>query len=190
VATVLLFHHAHGQTPAFHAFAEELRGAGHAVDTPDLYGGRTFDDLDEGVAFADAIPGAEVRRVAGAAADARPDGSVYAGFSFGTYPAQFLAQTRPGARGALIFHGGMPTSAFDAPWPSGVPVQVHTMHADPWVELEVVRALVAEADDAELFLYPGRGHLFADPSLGDYDEPAARLLIERTLAFLERAGGG
>lgn len=62
--------------------------------------------------------------------------------------------------------------------------------ADPWGEEDrpVAEALVEEVADAKLFLYPGSGHLFADASLGDYDEQAADLLRERTLAFLERVG--
>jgi len=45
--------------------------------------------------------------------------------------------------------------------------------------------LVASVDGAELFLYPGDKHLFADDSLPDYDEDAATMLMERVLGFLE-----
>jgi len=48
--------------------------------------------------------------------------------------------------------------------------------------------IIEEIEDAELFIYPGSGHLFADPSSDDYDEEAAGLLKERTLAFLRRVG--
>jgi dienelactone hydrolase len=101
-----------------------------------------------------------------------------------------LTQTRPGARGALLFHGCVPPSEFEAPLPDGVPLQIHMMETDPWAEedLVVARELVDEVDNAELFLYPGDGHLFADSSLGDFDEEAAALLKKRTLAFLESAG--
>lgn len=60
------------------------------------------------------------------------------------------------------------------------------MDADEWVEIDVLEALAREIPDAELFLYSGAGHLFADSSLGDYDEEAAALLLQRTLMFLER----
>jgi dienelactone hydrolase len=192
MTSVLLFHHAQGQTKGFLAFADELREAGHAVRAPDLYDGRTFDDLDEGVAYAGKEVGfGEILRRGTAAAEGLPADIVYAGFSLGAMPAQSLAQTRPGARGALLFSGTLPTSEFGGPWPEGVPVQIHMMDADPWGEEDrpVAETLVAEARGAaELFLYPGSGHLFADPSLKDYDEEAARLLKERTLAFLERVG--
>ena len=121
---------------------------------------------------------------------ARPAEILYAGFSLGVMAAQSLAQTRPGARGAILYSAAMPASEFGGSWPEGVPLQIHMMDADPWGEEDrpVAEALVEEVADAQLFLYPGSGHLFADESLGDYDEQAADLLQERTLAFLERVG--
>jgi dienelactone hydrolase len=64
------------------------------------------------------------------------------------------------------------------------------MDLDPWAEEDrpAAEALVAEVAGAELFLYSGSGHLFADSSLDDYDEQAAGLLKERTLALLQRVG--
>ncbi len=190
MTTVLLFHHAQGQTPGFLANADELREAGHTVHAPDLYDGRTFDDIDEGVAYARQVGFQKIiNRGAEVAADLPAD-IVYAGFSLGGMPAQSLAQTRPGARGALLFHACLPPSEFGGPWPEGVPVQIHAMDDDPWMEedRDAAGALVEETEDAELFIYPGSGHLFADVSLGDYDEQAAALLKVRTLAFLQQVG--
>jgi dienelactone hydrolase len=101
-------------------------------------------------------------------------------------PAQELAQTRPGAKGALLFHAAFPTSEFGGSWPPGVPLQIHMMEGDPWGEedLPAARELVESIEDAELFLYPGDRHLFADNSLRDYDEEAATLLKRRVLNFL------
>lgn len=181
---VLLFHHAHGQTSGFLDFAERLRSAGHTVHTPDLYDGRTYDDLDEGVAFADEHFAELAARAQAAAADL-PDRLVYAGMSLGSMHAQLLTQTRPGARGALLLHGCLPPAEFGA-WPEGVPAQIHTMREDPWVALDVVDAFVSEIAQAEAFLYPGSGHAFADSSLSDYDEAAATLLTDRVLEFLAR----
>jgi dienelactone hydrolase len=190
MTTLQLFHHAQGQTKGFLAFADELREAGHSVHTPDLYDGNTFADLSEGVAYAEQIGFPEIIRRGSAAADELPADIVYAGFSLGVLPAQSLAQTRPGARGAIFFHACMPTSEFGTSWPEGAPLQIHMMDADKWTEEDrpVAEALVKEVGDGELFLYPGSGHLFADSSLGDYDEKAARLLTERTLGFLHRVG--
>jgi dienelactone hydrolase len=190
MAEVLLFHHAQGQTEGFHAFADELRAAGHVVHAPDVYDGKTFASLEDGIAYAKQV-GFDVLVERGvAAAEGLPAEIVYAGFSMGVVPAQKLAQTRPGARGALLFHACMPPSEFGTPWPAGVPVQIHAMDADEWFQEDAAAAqeLVAEIENAELYLYPGNGHLFADSSLGDYDAEAAALLEERVLAFLNAVG--
>jgi dienelactone hydrolase len=184
---ILLFHHAQGQTEGVLAFANELRAAGHVVHTPDLYDGKTFEGLDEGVGYAQQVGFGVIAERGVAAAQNLPAEIVYAGLSLGVVPAQKLAQTRPGARGALLLHGAIPTSEFGTPWPDGVPVQIHGMDGDEWFQedLEAARALVDEAESAELFLYPGKSHLFADGSLDDFDPEAAALLKERVLAFLE-----
>ena len=177
MTTVLLFHHAQGQTPGFLAFAEELREAGHTVHAPDLYGGgETFGTVDEGVAHARQVGFGEIIRRGAEAAEGLPEDIVIAGFSLGVMPAQSLAQTRPGARGALLYHGALPPSEFGGPWPEAVPVQIHFMEQDPWAEedLAAAEAMAKEVEDAELFIYPGSGHLFADPTSEDYDEQAAR----------------
>jgi dienelactone hydrolase len=188
---VLLYHHVQGLTDGVKAFADRLREAGHTVHTPDLFEGRTFASIDEGMAFAsDAGFGALAERGV-AAADQFGADVVYAGFSFGVMPAQQLAQTRPGARGAVFMSGCLPVSEFGS-WPQDVPVQVHAKDGDPFFEddLPAARELVEAADRGELFLYPGEEHLFADSSLVGYDAEAAELLVERVLAFLAAVEAG
>ena len=188
MAEVLLFHHAQGQTKGFLAFADELRRAGHGVHTPDLYEGATFDSIEEGLANVEATGFETIVERGVRAAQELPDEIVYAGFSLGVVPAQMLAQNRPGARGALLLHSCLPTSAFGEGWPAGVPVQIHAMEQDPFFieegDIDAARALVAEAEQAELFLYPGAQHLFADSSLPSFDAEAADLLTRRVLEFL------
>jgi dienelactone hydrolase len=186
MAEILLFHHAQGLTPGVRAFADELRGAGHEVHTPDLYDGKTFGNLDDGIGYAKQVGFDTVLERGRRAADGMPNELVYAGFSLGVMPAQLLAQTRPGAKGALLFGAALPASEFGDAWPLGVPLQIHMMEDDEWAteDLPAARDLVEGAERAELFLYPGDRHLFADSSLPDYDEDAAALLRERVLAFL------
>ena len=187
---VLLFHHVQGLTPGVAAFADELRGAGHTVHTPDLFGGLTFSTLAEGVAHVEGVGFDDlVERGVRCAADL-PDALVYAGFSLGVMPAQRLAQTRPGARGALLFEACAPASTWGG-WPTGVPVQIHGMDSDPFFagegDIDAARALVAEAGPAtraELFTYPGDRHLFTDRSLASHDSPAADLVTARAIEFL------
>jgi dienelactone hydrolase len=192
VAEVLLFHHAQGLTPGIRAFADELRAAGHIVHTPDLFDGRTFNSIDEGVAHAQEIGFENVLARGVHAADDLPADLVYAGMSLGEMAAQKLAQTRPGARGALLFYSAIPLTGewSFGPWPDGVPVQIHGMDNDPIFvgegDIDSAREIVAAADDGELFLYPGDQHYFADSSLPSYDADATALLTQRVLEFLDR----
>jgi dienelactone hydrolase len=188
MAEVLMFHHALGQTSGFLAFADELRRAGHTVHTPDLYEGRTFETLDDGLAYAQQIGFGDLIDRGVRSANGLPATLVYAGFSLGVLPAQKLAQTRPGARGALLFYSCVPVSEFGSVWPSGVPVQIHGMDADPFFvdegDLDAARDIVDSTELAELFLYPGDQHYFADASLPSFDADAAGLLTMRVLDFL------
>jgi dienelactone hydrolase len=189
MAEVLLFHHAQGQTDGFRAFADELRGAGHTVHTPDLLGGRTFSSIDEGMAYVEQLGFGEIIARGDRAADELPNELVYAGFSLGVVPAQKLAQTRADARGALLFYSCVPASEFGTSWPSDVRVQIHGMDSDPFFvdegDIDAARAIVESTDNAELFLYPGDQHYFADSSLPSYRPEAAALLTRRVLDFLE-----
>src|SRR5881397_1116171 len=116
MAELLLFHHAQGQTPGFLAFADDLRAAGHVVHTPDLYDGNTFAELDDGVGYAKQVGFGTIAERGQAAAEGLPNELVYAGFSLGVMPAQMLAQTRPGAKGALLLHSCFPASEFGDAW--------------------------------------------------------------------------
>jgi dienelactone hydrolase len=190
MADVLLFHHAQGLTPGIRAFADDLRAAGHTVHTPDLFGGRTFPTLDEGMAHVESVGFENLIDAGKRAADGLPADLVYAGFSLGVLPAQALAQTRAGARGALFFYSCVPVAEFGGRWPPAVPVQVHGMDADPIFvgegDIDAARELVEQADDGELFLYPGDRHYFADSSLPSYDADATALLTARVMNFLGR----
>jgi dienelactone hydrolase len=192
MAEVILFHHAQGLTEGVRAFADELRAAGHVVHVPDLYDGNTFAELADGMAYAERVGFDTIIERGRLAADGLPTDIVYAGFSLGVLPAQMLAQMRSGARGALLFHSCVPPSELGGAWPHGVPVQIHMMDADEWAlppneDLAAARQLAETVESAELFVYPGDRHLFADDSLPDYDESAATLLEERVLGFLSDA---
>jgi dienelactone hydrolase len=189
MAEVLLFHHAQGLTPGVLAFADELRQAGHTVHTPDLYDGRTFETLDEGLAYGREVGFDVIEENGVRVADDLPAELVYAGISLGGMPTQRLAQTRAGGRGALLFHTSITPQEYGAPWPVDLPVQIHAMDADPMFaeeggDIDAAREIVATAKDGELFLYPGDKHLFTDSSLASYDADATALVTRRTLEFL------
>ncbi|MEV4561071.1 dienelactone hydrolase family protein [Kitasatospora sp. NPDC049285] len=187
MAEIVLFHHALGLTPGVLGFADQLGAAGHTVHTPDLFEGRVFESIEEGVAHAQEVGFGEIVGRGVRAVAELPREVVYAGFSLGVLPAQMLAQTRAGAQGALLLSGCVPVTEFGETWPDGVPVQVHAMAGDPYFAEDeaAARALVEEAADAELVIYPGDRHLFADASLPSYDPKAALLLTQRVIEFLD-----
>ena len=190
MAEIVLFHHAQGLTAGVVAFADTLRQAGHTVHTPDLYDGRTFESLDDGLAYAGQIGFGEVAQRGLRAAEQLPTEVVYAGFSLGVMPAQQLAQTQSGARGALLIYSFVAPSNFGSGWPAGLPAQVHGMDGDPFFagegDLDAARELVESASDGELFVYRGDQHLFEDNSLPSYDAEATELFNERVLELLAR----
>lgn len=191
MAEVLLFHHVQGLTKGVSAFAQALREAGHEVTAPDLYDGGTFATIEEGFAHAKQL-GEKLDARTEEAVAGLPQGLVYAGFSMGAMTAHELAQTRDGARGALLYHhGDVPIDTFGDTWPEGVDVQIHIAEGDEFYEAEVVEQFVERAGEraeAELFVYPVSGHLFTDASLPEYDADSAALVLERTLQFLEKVG--
>ncbi len=193
---VVLFHHVLGLTDGVRAFAQRLRDGGHTVHTPDLYDGVRLETIPEGMAHRVSLGMEELDRRVERAVEALPDDVVWAGISAGVVPAQRLAQTRAGARGALLYEACIPITGEWAfgPWPQGVPVQIHGMDADTFFagegDIEAARELVETVgpDLAGLFTYPGDRHLFFDASLPSYEVDAAEVVVARTLEFLGRVG--
>ena len=196
MAEVVLFHHVQGLTAGVRAFAQELRAGGHTVHTPDLFDGERPATIDHGIAYTRSIGGEVLGERADRAVDDLSEGLVYAGFSFGAGTAQRLVQTRSGARGALLYESCIPITGEWAfgPWPEGVPVQIHGMDKDPFFalegDIEAARELVETVGSelAELFVYPGERHMFADSSLPSYDGAATALVVRRSREFLDRVG--
>lgn len=188
---VVLFHSVLGVRPAVRQLADRLREDGYTVHVPDLYDGMLFDDYATAMQYVEEHGGFEMlmARTIATTADIPAD-AVYAGFSNGGGSAMLLALARPGARGAIMYHAGMPVKylGFEA-WPSTVPVQVHYSTGDPFREAEAVDGfeadVLASGATYEFFEYAGSGHLFTDTGLPlEFDAAAAALLVERTLTFL------
>jgi len=185
MASIVLFHSALGLTTGTRNFAERLTRDGHTVLTPDLFDGETFRTVEAGVRKRDALGIPELMQRAMKAAEAAPMASIYAGFSMGAAAAQFLAMTRPSARGAVLMHAVLPLAALGAErWPPEVPVQVHVSEEDPWVDTGVLDDF-ARSTSAEVFRYAGSAHLFADECCADYEPTLAEMLIERVRGFAE-----
>ena len=187
MAEVVLYHHVQGLTTGVQSFADELRQAGHTVHTPDLFDGHTFDTIEEGMAFARETGfGALVERGAGSRRG-EPPRLVYAGFSFGVWSRS--SSRRPGP--VLAAPCSCPavsrsrSSARRGPRASRFRCMARRPTRSSKRTSTAARALADSTDEAELFLYPGNEHLFADSSLPAYDAAAAALLTGRVLAFLD-----
>lgn len=185
--TIVLFHHVAGLTPGVEALADRWRAAGHTVHTPDLFGGRTFDSVEEGFGFVQAEGGFDqVRARALAAVAELPPRLVHAGISMGVVAAQHVAVHRPGAV-AGVFLESFVAEEHIGPWPADTPVQIHGMESDEFFgleDLEPARDFAASRPDVEVFTYPGDRHLFVDSSLPAWDAEAAARIDERVLTFL------
>lgn len=185
MAEIVLFHSALGLRPGTLRDAERLRAAGHVVHTPDLYEGRLFTDADEGVAHSGVIGWPVLVARAEAALAGLPEEIVVMGQSMGVSVATHIATVRPGVRAALFCFTGHPP---DAPWPRGVPAQVHHSVGDRWSSVPntsaLVEAVAGAGGQAALYLYPGDGHLFTHEDLPDHDPAGAALFWRRALDFL------
>lgn len=184
MAEIVLFHHAGGLTDGVRAFAATLAGAGHTVHTPDLFDGRTFAEVHDGVAYAESV-GEDTFAVKAAEVVADPPRDVvYGGMSMGCARAAEGVLTRPGARGAFFLYGVISPSWWQATWPRGVASQAHVAVGDQWREPEAEEEYRSDVPGSELFLYPGGGHLFADVGHPDFDEATAAVATQRVLRFL------
>ncbi len=192
MAEIVLFHHVAGLTPGCRELADRVAGGDHVVHTPDLFEGRTFATIDDGVAYVDGVGFGALQARADKAVAGLSLHLVYIGVSLGVLAAQRLAQTRPGAMAAILLEACVPMTEFAEGWPKGVPVQVHGMDGDPFFagegDIDAARELVAvaaETGPAELFVYQGGVHLFTDNSLPSYDAGATAEVIERVRVLLE-----
>ena len=192
MASIILFHHALGLTASLRDYADTLRSFGHDVTTPDLFAGRTFADVRHGVEFAESLGFESLVHAAEGAADLAPHDSVFIGFSLGVLPAQYLVQTRPRSRGAVLVYACAPEAMLPHPLTDGIPVQIHGNEFDPFFvndgDIDHARALVATHPAVELYLYPGKGHLFAETNHPDFEEESAMQARGRIASFLANLG--
>lgn len=185
MAAIVLFHSVYGFRSLERDAAERLRAAGHQVLTPDLYGGRVGQTMEEGFSIRKEIGWAELCKRAEKAIADLPASAVLGGFSMGAGIAASLWPGRPQTSGMLLLHSiaEIPPNARE-----GIPVQVHLADPDDFEPADEVAAWRAHAARAniglEVFLYPGVGHLYTDPSLPDYDTKAAEATWSRVDAFL------
>jgi dienelactone hydrolase len=186
MAEIVLFHHAGGLMPGVLDLAEKLRVVGHTVHTPDLFEGHTFDDVNDGVAWAQGI-GQEVfaDRAKAFVRTVPSEELVYGGLSMGCARAAEQVLFRQGALAAFFLYGAIDPAWWNKRWPADVPAEAHLTESDPWRELEAEEGFKARIPRHELFTYPGQGHLFMEPDHPDYDEELAHIVTSSLIDFLD-----
>ncbi len=185
---IMLFHSTYGLRPAVRAAADRLRAAGHEVWMLDLFEGRTFETVEEGMAFNDGIGKEELLRRAVLAA------APYSSAAWCTRGSRSAPPSRRPWRSATRRPLGCcsctarRTSPRARRWTR--PVELHVAEPDPFENcndrpsawyLQMQRA----GADVEIYRYAGAGHLYTDPDLPDYDEEAAEATWRVALGFLD-----
>jgi len=169
--------------------AEILRTEGYTVATPDLFGGRVANTIDEAKALTagesereDAIT--EIVDAAVRALAARVDRIGIVAWSFGVWYAWKMGISHPDRVGGLVLFYGIGPNEPKAP---KVPVLVHFAEHDPYEDLGFARTVEKEmraaGDDITVELYPGTKHWFDEPSKPEYDKGASDLAWRRNRAF-------
>lgn len=186
--SVILLHEFFGLQQSFKNYADALAGEGFTVLAPDLYDGRIAGSVEEAKSFSDSLDAEHATRRLKAAKSFLADnwhprvGVV--GFSLGAWLGIELAQNE-GLEAAVAYYGTGPIepAEFDSP------VMFHLAETDEWEALEDVQPTIEkwidEGVDAELHVYEGTGHWFANPAVtGAFDAEASALAWSRTVEFL------
>lgn len=186
MATVIFFHSVYGLRSLEHEAVERAQAAGHKAFAPDLYDGLIARSIEEGFEFKDEIGWPTICERAEWALAGLPASTVLAGFSMGVAVAASLWPKREKTAGILFLHG-IASIADSAR--KGLPLQLHLADPDPFEPAEEVaawrQAVERSGTAAEIFRYPGGGHLYTDASLPDYDAKAADLTWKRVIDFLD-----
>ena len=183
MAHVVLFHSILGLRPVEHEIAAHFQRHGHTVSLPDLFGGRTTNDYDEGFAQRKEVGNQAIMAAAQAAVDSAPASAVLAGVSFGAALVSEFWLSRPDMAGALLMAG---VTDWMDPRRPGFPISAHIARPDPFDDDTFFDDWVAGAGGVALNLhrYDGVGHYFLDRSLPDFGALQAQLCLDRAVAFL------
>lgn len=182
---VVLFHSILGCRDAEQKIADAFKDAGHHVDLPDLYEGKSAENYDDGFALFRTFDRNQLVDRAREALNAAPDDAVLAGISFGAGIVSSLWAERPKMAGALLFAGA-------AEWadnlPTGLPVEAHIAKPDPFDDEAYFDDWQKSAPTKNLnvYRYDNVGHFFLDSAISDYDEAATTLCLERSITFLNQ----
>jgi len=191
VSGVVVLHAWWGLNDDIRAYADRLAGQGYAVLAPDLFKGQVTDQVAEAERLSqegdanhpEAIAFDAVDRLAAQLPANAPLATL--AFSFGAPYAIWTPSERPSVVATVVYYG-----AWADTWVTGsrAPLLGHFAEDDPFTSAEEVTDVAAAFRDAgremTSHVYPGTKHWFAEPSRPEFDEAAANLAWDRTLAFL------
>ena len=163
---IAVFHSVLGATPGFRDFCDEIQEQCTVdVVAPDLFDGRQFDDIDNGVAYAAEFGFGEVIARGVGAVESWQGRCIAVGVSLGVLPAQFLAQTDVRVRALVGIGSCIPFREFGEHWPPRVTAEFHVGTNDEFFfgdgDAEAAEELIADGH-ASLITYDNVSHLFTE----------------------------
>jgi carboxymethylenebutenolidase len=190
---VVMVHENRGLRPEIRATAEQLASAGYRVLAVDLLGGvgETQDDAKALTAKFDQQTG--IKNMRAAAAFLREKGATKLaslGWCFGGRQSLELAMSGEPLDATVVYYGGGMATTVDRLKPIQWPVLGIFGDQDKAIPLETVKKFEASLDELvienEIYIYPGVGHAFANPSGANYAPEPTKDAWQKTLTFLEK----
>lgn len=190
---VLLLHAWWGLTPFIESVCERLAQGGFVAFAPDLYSGKTTTEIEAAQLLATSLDDVETSAIVSAAAAFLSSHEAVTserlgvvGFSLG---AAYALRIAGPVGAAVLFYG-----VADA---EGAPVdaafQGHFGENDDFEPLdgveELEQTLRSGGREVTFYTYPGMKHWFFEEDRPEYDQGAADLAWQRTLAFLQERLG-
>lgn len=189
---VLVLHAWWGLNPFFKDVCDRLAAEGFVALAPDLYQGKLAATIDEAEALMKQCDSAAIEAIAHGALDelrghavVRGDAVGAIGYSMGAGWALELSAARPDDIAAAVLFYGAGEADFSA---ARAAYLGHFAEADEWEPQEYVQqmeaAMRAAGREITLHIYPDVAHWFVEANRPEYNQEAAALAWQRTIAFL------
>ncbi len=195
---VLVLHAWWGLNDTMRAFCNRLAESGFIAFAPDLYHGKVADNIADAETLSDALFGnpnqakadiAEATAFLNQRGDQVDRGLAVIGFSLGAYYALDLSVTAPEhIRSVVIFYGTRPGD-YSSSKATYLGHFAETDEFEPQSDVDnLEKSLRRAGRPVTIYRYNDTGHWFVEPDrLQAYNQAAASLAWDRTLAFLRRS---
>jgi carboxymethylenebutenolidase len=195
---VLVLHAWWGLNDTMKAFCTQLAGSGFTAFAPDLYHGKVADNIADAEALGSALDKnylqaraeiAEAARFLNERAGGANRGLAVIGFSLGAYYALDLAAAEPEHIRSVVLYYGTGDGDYSSSRAAYLGHFAENDEFEPQSNVDALEESLRRAGRPVTFYrYPGAGHWFCEPDRPQaFDEAAASLAWERTLAFLRRS---